>query len=468
MLDESALFQRADQLRRIFFYRICGMGMAPAACLLKEKGLEVEGFDLHLGPPLATMLHSAQIECHNTVTEQLLQSFDLVVVGNVLPRQSAEARMIEQSGVPFCSFPAALGAFVLRDREVVGICGTHGKTTTSYFATQLFEILGERPGYFIGGVLEDRSPANLGTEDIFFIESDEYDSAYFHKISKFRSYHLNSMVLTSLEFDHADIFSSLEEIIDQFRPVVKDLDGVVIANEQYPIIREFMETRKVIWYGGAFPRVIEETPQGTHFQLQWREKILSFQTNVLGKHNIDNLSAVILYALHKGHSHEKIAGVLESLKRARRRQELRGYYRGCPVIDDFAHHPRAVQLTINAIKASYPDRKIHVIFEPASATARSSVFQQEFSESFVGASSIFILRPNKPTTVKNFGNINWEQLCKDLQHKGQSVVTNGDGLKEMLLFIESNMQNLGLLLVLSNGQCGGLWESDFVEQLKHE
>ena len=253
VLDEQALSGKAEQFQRIFFYRICGTGMAPAACLLKETGRYVAGFDRHFYPPLGPSLQNMDIECHGEVTEALLRSFDLIVVGNVVPRESAEARMLEGVGVPLCSFPAALGALVLRDREVIGICGTHGKTTTTYFALQVFEALGESPGYLIGGVLQGRPSSRLGSGR-FLIEGDEYDSAYFHKVSKFRSYHLKSMILTSLEFDHADIFSSLEEIVKQFRPVIANLTHPLIYCEQYPAVRESAKGRKSLCYGGRIPQ----------------------------------------------------------------------------------------------------------------------------------------------------------------------------------------------------------------------
>ena len=473
MLDEQAIFKKAEQFQRVFFYRICGTGMAPAACLLREQGLDVEGFDLHFYPPLGPALLEMGIKCHNReeLTAELLQSFDLIVVGNVVPRQSEEATMIEQLGVPFCSFPAALGALVLRQRNVLGICGTHGKTTTTYFALQLFEFLGESPGHLIGGVLEGRPSSQLGQGNRFFIEGDEYDSAYFHKISKFRSYHLNSMILTSLEFDHADIFSSLDEIKNQFWPEVKRLDQSIICCDQYPAICDVVEERGqdgTIWYGGKWPQIMEETSGGTSFQLMWHDMLLSFHTNIVGKCNIDNLSAVILYALKEGFCYEKIKAAVSNLKQVKRRQELRGLYQGCPVIDDFAHHPRAVQLTINAVRARYPHKKINIIFEPASATARSSIFQKEFSESFQGANNILIIRPQKPATAKNFGSINWRQLKEDLLSQGQKgrEVVIGHDLEMILQFIEKNAKDDRPFLVLSNSTCLGLWGADFVEKLE--
>ena len=473
MLDEKALLQKAECFKRVFFYRICGTGMAPAAGLLKQRGLEVEGHDVKCSPPMDSYLREMGIKCHppEAVTTKLLRSFDLIVVGNVVARGSDEAQMIERLGVHFCSFPAALGAMILRRVKVVGICGTHGKTTTTYFAVQLFERLGQEPGYFIGGVIPHRPCSKWTQGNYFFIEGDEYDSAYFHKVSKFRSYHLHSMILTSLEFDHADIFASIEDIEQQFYPVMQNLTTIVGCDE-YPQIHHLLDHHladgtKVLWYGKHFPKILKQTPTKTHFQLQWQGKLLEFYSNIVGKHNIDNLAAAILYALHEGFGPLEIQGAVENLQQVKRRQELKGYYRGCPLIDDFAHHPTAIECTIEAVRVCYPGKKINVIFEPASATARSGAFQQEFVPSFAASDRILVLKPSKPTTAKNFGDIDWQKLQVDLSLAGQRTVAMSSELSQLLQFIDDHAREDNLFLVLSNGTCQGLWESTFIKQLKN-
>ena len=213
-LDYSDLKKIQKDIKRVFFYRVCGTGMGAAACLLKEKGYEVEGGDTNFYPPMSTYLESTGIPLHKLekIDQEFLKSFDLIVVGNVVPNGSPDARLIEELGVNFSSFPTAIGALVLSDVNVIGIAGTHGKTTTTYFATQIFENLKADPGYLIGGVMVGRPSSKLGNGKYFFIESDEYDSAYFEKISKFRSYAIDNLILTSLEYDHADIFASVEAI----------------------------------------------------------------------------------------------------------------------------------------------------------------------------------------------------------------------------------------------------------------
>jgi UDP-N-acetylmuramate: L-alanyl-gamma-D-glutamyl-meso-diaminopimelate ligase len=267
-LDYNSLKKIQKDIKRVFFYRVCGTGMGAAACLLKEKGLHVEGGDINFYPPMSTYLESTGIPLHKleTMTTDYLKTFDVIVVGNVVPNGGRDALMIEDLGVKFVSFPTAIGALVLSDVNVIGIAGTHGKTTTTFLASQVFEKLGTDPGYFIGGVIDGQSSSKLGSGKYFFIESDEYDSAYFEKISKFRSYSLDNMILTSLEFDHADIFNSVEDIKNQFRAAIPHIEKTLIFSGDYisavELFHEFKEDRagKCFLYGEKTevgPKILE-------------------------------------------------------------------------------------------------------------------------------------------------------------------------------------------------------------------
>lgn len=472
-LDGEKLLLKREQFKRIFFYRVCGSGMGAAACLLKESGLQIEGGDSQYYPPMSDYLKSTGIVCHDlkNFDHQLLTEFDLIVVGNVVPRNSEDAQIIEQSGVPFCSFPAALGAFVLRDANVVGVAGTHGKTTTTYFATQIFEQLDQSPGYFIGGVMEGRPSAKLGSGSYFFIESDEYDSGYFEKYSKFQSYEIDHLLLTSLEFDHADIFKDLEAIKLEFRNLFSKVTKGIIHSSDYPAIEDLKNEevesyKKLYWqqYGSSDtngPEILESSDKGTVFKLN--NEI--FKTNIVGMHNILNLSAIILFARNEKFTVEQISKVILDLKMVRRRQELRGYYRGAAVIDDFAHHPRAVDLTLKALKQSYPGRDLIVVMEANSATARSNIFQNEFEDALLNAEQIIFAKPLKPTSVAWAGDLNVSQMANNLSAKNKKSMVV-DNLKQLRQEIDSRVSDKTLLVILSNGTCLGLWESDFVQALK--
>ena len=476
-LDYNGLKKLQPKIKKIFFYRVCGTGMGAAACLLKERGYEVHGGDTNFYPPMSTYLESTGIPLYkmDQVSQEFLKTFDLIVVGNVIPNGGPDAKLIEELGVKFASFPTSIGALVLSEVNVIGIAGTHGKTTTTYLATQVFENLNADPGYLIGGVMEGRPSSRLGSGKYFFIESDEYDSAYFEKISKFRSYSLDNLILTSLEFDHADIFNSVEEIKDQFRAAIPHIEKKFIISSDYlaaiELFNEFSNGDKTKWikYGEKSevgPKIIEANASGTTFQILFNKETHTFKTNLVGKHNVLNLSAVLIYALSEGFNKTQIDSAISNLQMVKRRQEVRGTYKGTLIIDDFAHHPRAVELTLDGIITKYPDKKIHVVMEPNSATARSAIFQKEFTDSLDRAASVIFTKPTRPTSVKNVGDLDIYKIVEHVKKSGRngSVVGN---LQELMIEIEKIVSSDNVILILSNGTCLGLWESEFVQQLKN-
>lgn len=474
-LDYNGLKKIQTNIKKVFFYRVCGTGMGAAACLLKEKGYEVQGGDTNFYPPMSTYLESTGIPLFkmDQVTSEFLKSFDLIVVGNVVPNGSPDAKQIEELGVKFVSFPTAIGALVLSDVNVVGIAGTHGKTTTTFLATQVFEKLSANPGYFIGGVIDGRPSSKLGDGKYFFIESDEYDSAYFEKISKFRSYSLDNLILTSLEFDHADIFNSVEDIKNQFKAAIPNIDKTMIMTADYisslELFNEFKDDDKARWiqYGEKTetgPKILEANSSGTRFQIKFDKIEHTFETNLIGRHNILNLTAVILYAMSEKFTKEQIQNAITDLHMVKRRQEVRGRYKGALVIDDFAHHPRAVELTLDGIITSYPGKKINVIMEPNSATARSAIFQKEFTSSLDRAYSVIFTKPTRPTSVKNVGDLDIEKIIAHVRESSRHGAVVGN-LAELMNEIENMTGEDNVILILSNGTCLGLWESEFVKKL---
>ena len=465
---KEILAKTKTKIKKIFFFRVCGTGMGTAAYLLKSAGYSVEGYDIEYFPPMSTYLESTGITLHKKISQAKLQGYDLIVTGNIVRRNSDDAHMIEECGTPFASFPATLGALLLDDREVVGIAGTHGKTTTTWLATQVYENLGKEPGYFIGGVPSKRNSAQIGKEK-FFIESDEYDSAYFEKFSKFRQYSLNHMILTSLEFDHADIFNNINQIINEFKSILPDIEGNIISNNEYPAIEELYKlgTSPANWifYGEkskTCPIIVETSHDSTKFIITTDEEHV-FTTNITGYHNILNLASVILFALKDGFETSQINSAIKNLGMVKRRQENRGLYKNSIVIDDFAHHPRAIKVTIDAIIQKYPDKKIITFIEPKSATARSNIFQNEFAEALEKSQSVLILQPN-PTTVKFASDLDTQKIVQDLAKKNIPAKIINE-LPQLIQSIEDNAKDNNLLLFLSNSTCLGLWESEFIHQL---
>ena len=443
---------------RIFFYRICGTGMGAAACLLQENGQHVEGGDVAFAPPMETYLQSTGIPLHSLdeIDDDFLKSFDLIVVGNVVGKNGPDARRLEGLGVPLESFPSAINKFVLKDRRVVGIAGTHGKTTTTFLALQVFEALGYEPGYFIGGVLEGRPSSRLGSGELFFIESDEYDCAWFEKVAKFRRYNIKDLILTSLEYDHADIYDSLEEIKEQFRSLLSSLSGHFIFCSDYPACQSLQEEfpwLQGIPYGketSLGPSILDSSPDGTVFQLEGE----IFETNVTGIYNIYNLSSILLYARRNNAKIPRLKKAVSQLVMVKRRQEYKGRYRGSLLIDDFAHHPRAVSLTLDNIKGRHGDKHIHAIFEPASATARSALFQEDFARALKKADLVTLVRPQSTTTVKNASDLDLDLLVKKLP--SASIVDNRE---DLIYRLQQTASEQTVTLIMSNAGVLGLWSA---------
>ena len=475
LISQEDLIARRSQIKKVFFYRICGAGMGPAAVLVKQAGFQVEGADSAFYPPMSTFLETTGIPLHklDVVTPEFLKQYDLIVVGNSVSGKLDAARMIEKTGVPFTSFPSALGSLVLKEKNVIGIAGTHGKTTTTYFLTQMLESLGQNPGYLVGGIIEGRDPAKLG-DKYFVIEADEYDSAYFHKISKFRLYELKNMILTSLEFDHADIFSSVEKIEDEFRAVMPNMKSTLIINQEYPsamkLVKEYSTNPSQKWflYGDKSevgPHNIKTFENGSEFEVKWKGEMIPFKSSVVGGHNVLNITSCILYLLSEGFKVADVQKAALAIGMVKRRQEVRGKYHDMVVIDDFAHHPRAITVTLDAIRARFKGKKIVTIFEPISATARSSIFQNEFRDSLAGSDKVIIAKASIATTALGGQDLDVDKLAKEITAMGKAsqVATN---LDELRTAIDKNLDKDGVLLVLSNRTCLGLWESSFVQELK--
>lgn len=475
LISQEDLIARRRKIKKVFFYRICGAGMGPAAVLVKQAGYDVEGADSAYYPPMSTFLENTNIPLHklDVVNEEFLKQYDLIVVGNSVAGKLESARMIERVGVPFTSFPSAIGSLVLKEKNVIGIAGTHGKTTTTYFLTQMLEKLGQNPGYLVGGIIEGRDPAKLG-DKYFVIEADEYDSAYFHKISKFRLYELKNMILTSLEFDHADIFSSVEKIEDEFRAVLPSMKSTLIFNQEYAssmkLYKDYSRNPDQKWflYGAGSevgPHQVQTFENGSTFTIEWKGENISFKSSVVGHHNVLNITSCIIYLLSEGFPVEKVQKAAEEIGMVKRRQEVRGKYKDMVVIDDFAHHPRAITVTMEAIRARYKGKKIITVFEPISATARSSIFQSEFRDSLSASDKVIIAKPDLATTAIGGSDLDGAKLAKEISEKGRPARCV-NSLEPLRAAIDEFAEKDSVLLILSNRTCMGLWESSFVKELK--
>ena len=393
------------RLKNVHLIAACGVGMASLAGMLKEMGCRVSGSDANVYPPMSTQLERLGIRLASPyAAENIPADADLVVVGNAVSRGNPEAEEAARRGVPTLSMPQAVARFFIGERESIVVAGTHGKTTTTSLAAWSLFALGADPSFLVGGVPKNFPVSyRLGHGRHFVIEGDEYDTAYFDKGPKFLHYRPRIVLLTSVEFDHADIYRDLDHVRESFRrlAVILPPDGLLVACADYPdVVTVAREARcPVVFYAtrdGALPagagfdawevRGTGESGGMTGFRMEGEGRALDFRFPLPGLHNAANAAGVAIVLMRLGFSP---AGDRPDVRAVRRRsgggRRWWGSSAGVLVVDDFAHHPTAVRETIRAVRGRYPDRRIVAVFEPRSNTSRRKVFQREFTAALSGA-----------------------------------------------------------------------------------
>jgi UDP-N-acetylmuramate: L-alanyl-gamma-D-glutamyl-meso-diaminopimelate ligase len=447
---------------KIYFMGIGGTGMAAVAGLCQEAGYAVVGSDGAMYPPMSTMLDELKIPVFTPyAAENLSQAKpDLVVVANALSRGHVELEALLKSGIPYTSFPKLTGDEVLSKRIGVVVTGTHGKTTTaSLMAHVLFE-LGEEPGFVIGGIPHNFPRSfRLGTGKTFVIEGDEYDTAFFDKGPKFLHYHPHHLILNNIEYDHADIYASVEAIEAQFDNVTALVpkDGTVIANWDDARVRNIFKrlTPKAkvvkvsttgldktadVWLGAW---VATEKNRGTQL---WRASVhtktwgdLQIETTLSGLHMLANITQVIatVESLAAGGfirpvKGEQLTKAIASFESVARRLDHLGNAGDIDVFEDFAHHPTAVGLVIEGFKAVYPKRKLHVAFEPKNATSRRNTFQKDYVKKLGLADEIYIGPCSEDKRIPLEERMNTQDLANEIGGKAHAFQSNDDLLTKMI------------------------------------
>ncbi|UCD85837.1 MAG: UDP-N-acetylmuramate:L-alanyl-gamma-D-glutamyl-meso-diaminopimelate ligase [Deltaproteobacteria bacterium] len=456
-----------DKVKHIHLIAVCGTGMGSLAGMLKESGYQVTGSDTDIYPPMSDQLASQGIEIRSGYKpENLRDNPDLVIVGNAVPRDNPEVEAMLEKGIKYLSFPQALSQFFLAGKTPLVIVGTHGKTTTSSLSAWILKSAGRDPGFLIGGVINNfRSSYRLGNGNCFVVEGDEYDSAFFDKEPKFLHYRPQIAILTSIEFDHADIYRNLEEIKSSFRKFVDLLpeNGLLLACIDDPGVREIADTARcpVQWYGldpEALWRAeeISFAEDGTAFSLhQGNENLSRIQSPLSGKHNLHNLLGVIGACRSLGLSLSKIQEGLKGFEGVKRRQEVKGTVNGITVIDDFAHHPTAVKKTIDAMKHKYPGRRLWAVFEPRTASSRRKVFQDQYPDAFLEADRIIIADVYKAEKIVEEERFSPELIVRELVSKGKEATHLGKA-DDIVSYLTDNLRKEDVVLIMSNGDFGGI------------
>jgi len=457
-------------VRRIHLVGVAGTGMGSFAGMLKAAGYEVTGSDENVYPPMSDMLKQWGIPALTPYKPENLDAAkpDLVIIGNVIRRVNPEATAVRERGLKQMSFPAALGSFFLEGRHSVVVAGTHGKTTTSSLMAHVLVSAGLDPSFLVGGVTQNYSGNyRYGHGAHFVVEGDEYDTAYFDKGPKFLHYRPKSVILTSIELDHADIYRDLAHYESSFEKLIALVpsDGTLAVAASYPNSLALARACKgrVVTYCGANgeaidyqPKDVRFGPDGAHFTVVERGHP-AFQVHlpIPGAHNVENALGVIAIARALGLTPAQIAQGLASFSGVRRRQEERGEPNGILVIDDFAHHPTAVRETIAAVKGRYGARPLWAIFEPRSNTSRRNLHQAEYAKSFDGAARAVVKVPDPHDKIPQGEGLDAAKLAKDLEAHGipARAQPSVDAIVEQ---VAAEAKPGDVLLVMSNGAFGGL------------
>jgi UDP-N-acetylmuramate: L-alanyl-gamma-D-glutamyl-meso-diaminopimelate ligase len=461
-------------VRNAHLIAACGVGMASLAGMLKEKGFRVTGSDANVYPPMSTQLESLGIRLSSPYAAgNIPTDAELVVVGNAVSRENPEAEEAVRRGLPTLSMPQAVAEFFIGSRESIVVAGTHGKTTTtSLMAWSLF-ALGADPSFLVGGVPKNFPVSyRVGSGSHFVVEGDEYDTAYFDKGPKFLHYRPKVVLLTSIEFDHADIYRDLAHVKESFRKLsaLAPPDGLLVACGDYPDVVEVAGEARcpVVYYAtetGAVPgglpgetwavTVTGESGGMTGFRMTADGRPLDFRLPLPGLHNAANAAGAAIILLRLGFSPERIAGAFEGFAGVRRRQEVVGEFRGVLVLDDFAHHPTAVRETVRAVRGRYPGRRIVAVFEPRSNTSRRKVFRKEFAAALAEADEAVLAGVFGAEKIPEEERLSPEEVAADIRELGRPAAFV-PGVDEIVARLASSCGPGDLVLLMSNGAFGGI------------
>ena len=458
-----------EKVRKIHFIGICGTAMASLAAMLQDRGYEVSGSDESVYPPMSDFLARKKIrviEGYNI--RNLNPEPDLAVVGNALSRGNPEIEYLLNFRIPYTSLPEAVKTFFLKDRMPVVVTGTHGKSTTTAMIAWGLHSAGLCPDFLIGGLAENfDSSYGLGGGRHFVIEGDEYDSAFFDKGPKFMHYLPHVAVLGNVEFDHADIYPTLDSLRLQFSRFVNLIPerGFLAVGGDSPIAAEL--ARKVFCMKETFGlhpdndwSVREvETGEGTvAFDALYRRKLFRrMKLGMIGAYSIRNALAATAVLHRLGLAEDDIREALESFRGVRRRLQLLAEVRGIRIYEDFAHHPTAVQETLEAIRTAFRPGRLWAIYEPRSATSRRNVFQHEITEALAVADCVAIPDLYRPERVPESERLDLARVMDDLRRRGRDAWNLKDAAGIIQKVCEEAKPG-DFVLIMSNGGFGGIFE----------
>ena len=451
---------------------ICGTAMASLAGMLQARGHKVTGSDQNVYPPMSTQLEALGIEIMlGYAPKNARIGADCTIVGNTISRGNPELEEVLNRKLLYRSQAEVVKEEFIRGRRSLVVAGTHGKTTTTSIATWVAEIGGLDPSFLVGGVVQNFGASFRVTDSEYFvIEGDEYDTAYFDKKPKFMHYLPEIAIINNIEFDHADIYDDLEDIKWEFSRLMNLVpsNGRLIAGIDSPVVRDVLAEMEgklfttvetfglsddAKWQG----RYIDFTGDVTRFTVfkdghNWGE----FETQLIGEFNVRNCLAVIIAADAWGISREKIQDAFNSFKSVKRRMEVLGVERGVTVIDDFAHHPTAVEETLRALRMKYDGHRLIAVFEPRSWSSRLAVFQEPYGKAFSYADYVIIVFLYNTSKASELGKVlDVDELVKDVQLQGKPAHSFPDA-DFIVEHLAPELRAGDVVAIMSNGGFGGI------------
>lgn len=457
--------------KKIHLIGICGTAMASLAGMLKTRGFDVQGSDAAAYPPMSDYLASLGIPVRQPFDpENLEPAPDLVVVGNAISRGNVELEFVLDKRLPFTSMAALIYDEFMRGQQSLVIAGTHGKTTTTSMTSWIFHHAGRRPSFLIGGIAENfGSSFSVDNGGEFIIEGDEYDTAFFDKGPKFLHYFPDAVILTSVEFDHADIYRDLDAVKTSFKRLVNLVPkrGRVIAwdgadNVSECVAKAFCSVERYGFAEDSYWRIVEvkySAEKTTWSVLRDGKHWLDCEFALAGEYNVLNATAAAALASAYGISVDEICDALRSFQSVKRRLEVRAEINGITIIDDFAHHPTAIHETLKALKTRYAGRRLWAVLEPRSNTLRRNVFQEQLASSLAIADQVVIAAVFFKSTdsLCPEERLDTTRLLSDLKSRGANARTAADA-DEIVNSIAPELRSGDVVAILSNGGFGGIYE----------
>jgi len=461
---------------------IGGSAMAPLAGMLREHGFRVTGSDSGVYPPASTLLESLGISFfHSFDATHLQPAPDLVIVGNIIARGNPELEEVLDRKIPYRSMPEIIEEVFLPGKHSIVVSGTHGKTTTTAMLGWIFHTAGKRPNFLVGGVAENFGKSyGLEGGSEFILEGDEYETAIWDRGPKFFHYHPDDLIITSLEYDHADIYPDFETYELAFRRLVNLVPRagrVVIwgdTEQSGPALRGAVakafcpvETYGVSGANEWIASNISDHDEGMHFHVKYRGRSFGdFALSATGRHNVLNAMAAMSVAHGRGIRTEAIAKALATFRSVRRRMDVKGELGGVLVVDDFAHHPTAVRATIEAARSRWPGRRLWAILEPRSNSMRRKLFQESLPRALALADRVVLGGVFRAQQLGDENRLEPESVAESVRklRKDARVFVGAEPIAE---YLSAEARPGDLLLIMSNGSFDGLCDK-LLKRLSHE